>query len=132
MSIFKRGKVYWYKFMWNGQLIRESTKQGNDRKARQIEAAHRARLAKQQDAQKDACERLSCSDVSLCDECERWFNAAEVRRDANHVFCSEACEAAWVKRHTRIPTLAQFLKQDFQPYIEAHFSTKHVLNKPLL
>jgi integrase len=38
--------VYWYKFMWNGELIRESTKQGNDNVARQIEAAHRTSLAK--------------------------------------------------------------------------------------
>jgi integrase len=45
MSIYKRGDVYWYKFMWNGQLIRESTKQGNDKTARKMEAAHRTRLA---------------------------------------------------------------------------------------
>jgi hypothetical protein len=32
----KRGScgVYWYKFMWQGKLIRESTKQGNDKVAR--------------------------------------------------------------------------------------------------
>jgi hypothetical protein len=29
--------VYWYKFMWKGKLIRESTKQGNDKVARQME-----------------------------------------------------------------------------------------------
>src|ERR1700730_17043530 len=46
MSIYKRGKVYWYKFMWMGQLVRESTKQGNDKVARQMEAAHRTSLAK--------------------------------------------------------------------------------------
>lgn len=45
MSIYKRGKVYWYKFMWNGEMIRESTKQGNDKKARNIESAHRTSLA---------------------------------------------------------------------------------------
>jgi hypothetical protein len=28
---YKRGKVYWYKFVWQGKLIRESTKQGNDK-----------------------------------------------------------------------------------------------------
>src|SRR6266850_2460375 len=44
--IYKRGEVYWYKFMWQGKLIRESTKQGNDRVARQMEAAHRTSLAK--------------------------------------------------------------------------------------
>jgi hypothetical protein len=46
MSIYKRGEVYWYKFMWNGKMIRESTKQGNDKVARQMEAAHRTSLAK--------------------------------------------------------------------------------------
>jgi integrase len=38
--------VYWYKFMWNGMLIRESTKQGNDKVARNMESAHRTSLAK--------------------------------------------------------------------------------------
>ena len=46
MSIYKRGRIYWYKFMWNGETVRESTKQGNDRVARQMEAAHRTSLAK--------------------------------------------------------------------------------------
>jgi len=46
MSIYKRGKVYWYKFQWDGTLVRESTKQGNDKVARQMEAAHRTSLAK--------------------------------------------------------------------------------------
>src|SRR5207248_2865469 len=45
MSIYKRGDVYWYKFMWQGELIRESTKQGNDKVARKMEAVHRTRLA---------------------------------------------------------------------------------------
>src|ERR1035437_1354155 len=44
--IYKRGDVYWYKFMWNGKLVRESTKQGSDKVARQMEAAHRTSLAK--------------------------------------------------------------------------------------
>src|SRR5260370_21006538 len=44
----KRGAcgVYWYKFMWMGKLVRESTKQGNDKVARQMESAHRTSLAK--------------------------------------------------------------------------------------
>jgi integrase len=44
--IYKRGNVYWYKFMWNGRLVRETTKQGNDKVARQMESAHRTALAK--------------------------------------------------------------------------------------
>jgi integrase len=46
MSIFKRGRVYWYHFIFTGTHIQESTKQGNPRVARQMEAAHRTSLAK--------------------------------------------------------------------------------------
>src|SRR5277367_4394168 len=46
MSIFKRGNVYWYKFTFKRQAIRESTRQKNQHIARQMEAAHRASLAK--------------------------------------------------------------------------------------
>ncbi len=46
MAIFKRGRIYWYHFVFNGQHIQESSKQGNPRVARQIEAAHRTSLAK--------------------------------------------------------------------------------------
>ena len=45
MAIFKRGNVYWFHFMWNGEHVQKSTKQGNARKARQIESAHRTKLA---------------------------------------------------------------------------------------
>ena len=48
MAVFKQKKSnkWWYKFSWNGQLIRESTKQTNKRVAEQIEAAHKTSLAK--------------------------------------------------------------------------------------
>jgi hypothetical protein len=46
MSIFKRGNVYWYHFLFNGEHIQKSTKQGNPRTARQMEAARRTALAK--------------------------------------------------------------------------------------
>jgi integrase len=37
--------VYWYKFMWQGELVRESTRQGNDKVARNMESAHKTKLA---------------------------------------------------------------------------------------
>jgi integrase len=46
MSIFKRGRIYWFHFCFGGHHIQRSTKQGNPRVARQIEAAHRTKLAK--------------------------------------------------------------------------------------
>jgi integrase len=46
MAVYKRGKIWWYKFNWNGEPIRESTKQSNKRTAEQMEAAERTALAK--------------------------------------------------------------------------------------
>jgi integrase len=46
MAVYKRGGIWWYKFRFNGELIRSSTKQSNKRVAEQIEAARRTALAK--------------------------------------------------------------------------------------
>jgi len=46
MAVYKRGKTWWYKFNWNGESVRESTKQTNKRIAEQIEATHKTSLAK--------------------------------------------------------------------------------------
>jgi integrase len=46
MGTYKRGKFYWYKFQWQGKMVRQSTKQGNDKVARDMESAHRTSLAK--------------------------------------------------------------------------------------
>ena len=48
MSIFKRGSKYWFHFWFDGRHIQRSTKQGNPRVARQIEAAYRTSLAKEE------------------------------------------------------------------------------------
>lgn len=48
MAVYKqpRSNNWWYKFVWNGDLIRQTTKQTNKRVAEQMEAAHRTALAK--------------------------------------------------------------------------------------
>ena len=46
MGVYRRGRVYWYGFWFNGQRVQRSTKQGNPRVARQMEAAARTALAK--------------------------------------------------------------------------------------
>src|SRR5580700_6870953 len=46
MSLYKRGDVYWYEFRFNGTRVQESAHTGNKDAARQIESAHRVRLAK--------------------------------------------------------------------------------------
>jgi integrase len=45
MAIFKRGKVYWFEFVFDGKRVRESTKHRNMEKARTLEATRRAGLA---------------------------------------------------------------------------------------
>src|SRR6185312_16583325 len=46
MSIFKRGRVYWFHFYFEGRHYQQSTKQGNPKVARTIEATFRSDLAK--------------------------------------------------------------------------------------
>ena len=46
MGIYKRGDLYWYRFNWNGETMRESTKTSNKRVAAQIESARKTALAK--------------------------------------------------------------------------------------
>jgi integrase len=125
MSIYKRGDVYWYKFMWQGKMVRESTKQGNDKKARNMESAHRGWLAEEKKEREATCERLSCADVQRCHECENLFNADKAIRKGTNIFCGTACAAAWEKKHT-MPTLMEFLEKSFLP----HAKNKHKA-KPL-
>jgi integrase len=46
MSLYRRGKVWWFCFNFRGQRIQESTRQTNKRVAEQIQAARRSGLAK--------------------------------------------------------------------------------------
>src|ERR1700676_545858 len=79
MAIYKRGRVWWYKFTWNGEPIRESTKQGNKRIAEQIESVRKGQLAK--------------GEVGIRDRAP-------------------------------IPSLEEFAKRDFLPYVESRFVDK--------
>jgi integrase len=46
MSIYKRGGVYWYSFIFRGDRVQRSTRQADRKVARQMEAAKRTALAK--------------------------------------------------------------------------------------
>ncbi len=48
MAIFKRGNVYWFEFIFEGERIRRSTKQKSRVVAREIESAYRTKLAKRE------------------------------------------------------------------------------------
>ena len=46
MAVYKRGDTYHYEFIFKGRRIRESTRQGNQNVARNMESARRTTLAK--------------------------------------------------------------------------------------
>jgi len=50
MALYKprKSRYWWYKFTWNGELVRHSTKQTNKRVAEQMEAARKTQLAKRE------------------------------------------------------------------------------------
>jgi integrase len=124
MAIYKRGKTYWYKFMFQGRLVRESTKQTNHKVARQIEAAHRIRLAKEKDELNAAAKRLGCDAAAVlrCPECEKWFAAtgAKAGNDGQR-YCSSACARERQKKNTPVPTLRAFCEQRFERWAKATF-----------
>ena len=80
MAVYKRNRVWWYKFTWKGEAIRETTKQTNKRVAEQIEATHKTSLAK--------------GEVGIRDR-------------------------------VTVPTLRDFIREKFSPYIEARFLSKN-------
>jgi len=123
MGVYKRGKVYWYKFTWFGEVIRESTKQGNDKAARTLEAAHRLRLAEQKQQADTARKRLGCSEVLTCHECEELFNADKAIKKDSNVFCSIRCAGLWNKARS-MPTLKEFLENRFVPDAETRHKAK--------
>lgn len=65
MAIYKRGNKYWYHFVFNNQHVQSSTKQGNPRVARQMEAAHRTRLAKAE---------VGIVEKRACNHCKKKFS----------------------------------------------------------
>jgi integrase len=123
MSIYKRGGVYWYKFMFDGQLIRATTKQSNDKVARQMEGAERSRLAKERDERKAAIEQRNCTDVLRCPECVQWFDAAAtiVESVTGQQFCSTLCRETWKQKRKVVPTLTEFCEKQVEPWAKSKY-----------
>ena len=46
MAIYKKRGMYWYSFWWDGVHVQKCTNQGNAKVARQMESAHKTKLAK--------------------------------------------------------------------------------------
>jgi len=120
--IYKRNKIYHYKFMHDGELIRKTTRQGSHKKAREMETAERNRLATEGDERIAAKGRLNCTDVFRCQECGQWFDAAiTITVNVTERFCSNHCRDTWVKKHRVTPTLHAFCDSRIKPYTKATY-----------
>ena len=124
MAIYKRGNKYWYKFMWKGKLIRESTGQGNNMVARRERSGACTRLSKEKDERESAAERMKCDLVLLCSECGKWFDARTAVHRDEQPFCGTPCQRAWIKKHNPIPRLAEFCANRFEPSVRATTAKK--------
>jgi len=124
VSVFKRGDVYRYHFIFDGQHVQESTKQCNREVAIEMERAHRVRLAKERDEKRTKAEQIGCTVQNLvrCPECDKWFTlgSGAVTKDAKRV-CSEECRDAWNKAHFPAPTLEEFCRTRIEPWAKAQF-----------
>jgi hypothetical protein len=125
MGIYKRGPkgIYRFKFMFDGEIIRQTTKQGNDRVARRMESAERIRLAKERDERKAAIEKLKCQQVLRCPECDSWFDTAATIRDAlsDQQFCSNHCRDTWARKHRAVPTLEDSCEKRVKPFAKTTY-----------
>jgi integrase len=125
MAIFKRGKVFWYSFYFNGVHIQQSTKERSRRKACKKEDARKRELNEDYEARKAAAEKLGCSpeDLIQCSACERLFNkgVAVVTKDGQ--FCGRSCRDRWEKDHVTVPTLSEFQKL-FTDSVKTHCAEK--------
>ncbi len=122
--IFKRGNVAWFKFLYEGKPVRESTRQGSLKVARQMEAARRAKLADDSRKRKEKAIELECTPNNLirCAECEEWFNLQKaIVGGGGERVCSDECRREWIKRKTPIPTLSQFIDSRFEPWVKSRF-----------
>jgi len=78
MGVYKRGRVWWYRFTWKGEPTRESTKQTNKRVAEQMEAAHKTSLAKGEVGIRDRKPAPTLREFATCDflpHCRLTFSA---------------------------------------------------------
>jgi integrase len=119
MAIFKRGRIYWFHFVFNGEHVQRSTKQGNPRVARQIEAAYKTRLAK---GEVDLQDREKVP--SLLGFKERFLDEIRVRR-ADHPETIEFYESKY-SGLLKFAPLAQARLDHIDEKLVAQFTAKMV------
>ena len=109
--IYKRGKFHWYRFMWDGKLIRKSTRQGNGQVARNMESAHRTSLAKGEVGIREKKQAPTLAGLPKRNSCRGWKSRrVDLRRHGSITeTASDACQnlrasqvSSWTKSAAHI------------------------------
>ena len=101
-----------------GRMVRKSTRQKNEVAARNMESAHRTRLANDDRVREEKAEQLGCHPVRLvaCAECEKWFNGEfAVITSKSQKLCGRECLKKWENRQKPVLTLREFCERRFEP-----------------
>ena len=117
--IYKRGKKYWFHFVFSGVHVQRSTKQGNPRVARQIESAYKTQLAK---GEVDLQDREKVP--SLASFKERFLDEIRVRR-ADHPETIEFYESKY-SGLLKFAPLAQARLDHIDEKLIAQFTAKMI------
>jgi integrase len=110
-----KSKYWWYKFTWNGELIRKSTKQTNKRVAEQMEAAFRTALAKGEAGIEDKKPVPTLADFAVRFES---FVATECAQKPQTVQFYQAKTKCLVASFLGTKRLDAIQEQEIQDYVE--------------
>jgi integrase len=110
MSIYKRGEVYWYSFMFRGERIQGSTHQGDRKAAGNMEEARKTALAQEYQDREQRAAKLGCQpeDLVRCLFCEKLFNRSAAVITRHGQFCGKSHRDQWERDHVTVPTLREF------------------------
>ncbi len=67
---------------------------------------------------------MKCDAVVLCDYCDKWSKAEDAQERNGHTFCTNDCMTKWVKKHRKVPTLEEFLEDEFKPHVKVEHADK--------
>jgi integrase len=113
VAIFKRGRVYWYNFWWDGEHIQASTGKTDPNEARQVEASRKTELGDEHKEREKKARNLGCEPDELicCVGCEKWFNRLAAVDTPYGKFCGQPCRDRWEDEHKPAPTLKEFAQR---------------------
>ncbi len=118
-----KNKNWWYKFNWNGEQVRESTKQTNKRIAEQMEAAHRTSLAKGEVGireRKPAPTLMEFADHEFLPYVERTLREKEPNTARFYATCTENLSSFDKLRTARLDEINHDLLQSFIEFRKSH------------